>query len=621
MQVWGAEVKLPAISETQSRMGNVKGSLIEGKLITTYDGSRQDHDWYAVTLAQPSTVGWVVFTHGQVYPNGGWFDASQGKPQVQVQAVKDGLWTMVGELTDYPATTATDNKNLQDKARFACTLATPVTTLSVRVIGRPACGDKPEQSFSSSAGLAVCTAPIAGGVALQSKFFIFGADTIKASERFTLEVRTAGQKLWEKVYVYHSINPNKNTEDASWANVSFSKPLEVRITTSFPPIDSVIVRPLAYGIKPTIKHKCIFLKISKPIQLSIEVNGDKNHSLLLFADIPLKKPSAKPNEKLVCFKKGFHHIGDKYLLNSNTTYYLEEGAYLRGSFYGKGTVENVSIIGLGIIDSGDQQWQHPTKGILSNICFEDGRNITIEGVTCLNAGNFQLKIQSKAENTTIKLKSIKLIGWNGNTDGIHVSDMDWKDNAKVGNAPNTRLYVQNCFIMANDDAILLCDGVSYSEMKDCVIWDKGNGASFCISWGGHNKVDSCLVKNCYVIHKENTNPVFRALHAGEARIQRVRFEDIFIEGNVYTLFGLKITHHKYDPDAGLGSINGITFRNISLQGISTKNFIEGFDAEHQIENITFENLKINGKVITNASEMNLRTNEFVQNLRFSTIVK
>jgi hypothetical protein len=199
--------------------------------------------------------------------------------------------------------------------------------------------------------------------------------------------------------------------------------------------------------------------------------------------------------------------------------------------------------------------------------------------------------------------------------------MDWKDNAKVGNAPNTRLYVQNCFIMANDDAILLCDGVSYSEMKDCVIWDKGNGASFCISWGGHNKVDSCLVKNCYVIHKENTNPVFRALHAGEARIGRVRFEDIFIEGNVYTLFGLKITHHKYDPDAGLGSINGITFRNISLQGICTTNFIEGFDVEHQIENITFENLKINGKVITNASEMNLRTNEFVQNLRFSTIVK
>ena len=161
MQVWGAEVKLPAISESQSRMGNVKGSLIEGKLITTYDGTKQDQDWYAITLNQVSTVGWVVFTHGQNFPNGGWFDASQGKPQVQVQAVKDGPWTTVGELSDYPATTATDKKGIVKNARFACTIASPMTALSVRVIGCPACGDTPKQTFSSSAGLAVYTAPLA----------------------------------------------------------------------------------------------------------------------------------------------------------------------------------------------------------------------------------------------------------------------------------------------------------------------------------------------------------------------------------------------------------------------------------------------------------------------------
>ena len=93
---------LPAVSESQSRMGNVKGSLIQGKLISTYTGTKQEQDWYAVTLAQASTVGWVVFTHGACWPNGGWFDASNGKPQVQVQAVKDGPWTTVGELRGLP---------------------------------------------------------------------------------------------------------------------------------------------------------------------------------------------------------------------------------------------------------------------------------------------------------------------------------------------------------------------------------------------------------------------------------------------------------------------------------------------------------------------------------------
>ncbi len=154
---------LSAVSESQSRTGNLKGSLIQGTLISTYDSTKQEQDWYAVTLAQPSTVGWVVFTHGACWPNGGWFDASKGNPQVQVQTVKDGPWTTVGELTDYPATTATDNKKITNKTRYSCTLATPVKALSMRVIGRPACGNNQNGSFSSSAGLAVYTSPMEGG--------------------------------------------------------------------------------------------------------------------------------------------------------------------------------------------------------------------------------------------------------------------------------------------------------------------------------------------------------------------------------------------------------------------------------------------------------------------------
>ena len=117
-QVWGADGSLPAAAESRSRQGNVKGSLIEGRLVTTYDGTKQEQDWYAVTLAKVSTVGWVVFTHGGTFHDGGWFDTSKGKPQVQVQAVKDGPWTTVGELADYPATTAIDNKSIKDNTRF-----------------------------------------------------------------------------------------------------------------------------------------------------------------------------------------------------------------------------------------------------------------------------------------------------------------------------------------------------------------------------------------------------------------------------------------------------------------------------------------------------------------------
>ncbi len=373
---------------------------------------------------------------------------------------------------------------------------------------------------------------------------------------------------------------------------------------------------LAYQIIHSVSEKYIFAQFQKPLQVSLEINGDKDHPLLIFVDPPEEKPNKKSSENIVFFKKGIHNIGERYQMVSNTTYYLEDGAYLKGSMYGKSTVKNVTIKGRGIIDSGHQKWQHPAEGLLSNIAFEDGRNIRIEGVTCIEAGNFQIKIQSKGNNDSITINNVKLIGWNNNTDGIHVSDMDWKDHPKIGNGAKLRLKVENCFIRANDDCVLLCDGVSYSEMRNCILWDNGYGATFCISWGGHNKVDSCIVSNCYVIHKEGSNPVFRAMHAGEATLQNIRFENITIEGDAQTLVGLRITNHRYDPDPGMGHIKDIYFRNITLEGITNSNYIEGFNDDHLIENITFENLRINGLIIGNPEQMNLFTNKYVRNLVF-----
>jgi DUF1680 family protein len=134
------------------------GSIIDGGEVLTYNNTKQDEDWYAVTLAKPATVGRVVFIHSWAFPSGGWFDTSAGKPQVQVQTEKDGPWTTVGELKSYPATTATDAKVLgphSSGTRYTCTLSKPVTALAVRVIGKPACGNDPKQSFSSCMGMEV----------------------------------------------------------------------------------------------------------------------------------------------------------------------------------------------------------------------------------------------------------------------------------------------------------------------------------------------------------------------------------------------------------------------------------------------------------------------------------
>jgi len=50
-QAWAADGPLPAVAESQSRTGNIKGSLIQGTLITTHDATKEEQDWYAITLA------------------------------------------------------------------------------------------------------------------------------------------------------------------------------------------------------------------------------------------------------------------------------------------------------------------------------------------------------------------------------------------------------------------------------------------------------------------------------------------------------------------------------------------------------------------------------------------
>jgi uncharacterized protein len=142
--------------ESRSREGNLRGSINDGdtgSFVVTYDGQKAEEDWFAVTVAAPIEVKRVTFVHGKTFHDGGWFDASAGQPQVQVQTTQGGKWETVGVLRDYPATTATSPAGLTGGERFTCQLPQTTKVFGVRVIGRPASGDAPQAAFASCGGL------------------------------------------------------------------------------------------------------------------------------------------------------------------------------------------------------------------------------------------------------------------------------------------------------------------------------------------------------------------------------------------------------------------------------------------------------------------------------------
>jgi uncharacterized protein len=142
--------------ESRSRIGNSGGSIIDDDLesyVVTFGNKRRPEDWYAVALDEPVAISRVVFVHGKTFHDGGWFDASAGKPVVQARTTKDGAWEKVGELKDYPATSDTDPAALKGGEHFTCELASPAKVWGVRVVGKPSGGDNAKQNFSSCAEL------------------------------------------------------------------------------------------------------------------------------------------------------------------------------------------------------------------------------------------------------------------------------------------------------------------------------------------------------------------------------------------------------------------------------------------------------------------------------------
>ncbi len=127
-------------AESWSRVGNLGGSICDERLDTfrvTYDGAPAREDWYAVELENPALIGRVVYRHGRVFPNGGWFNTISGKPAIQVRRTRGAEWETVATLDGYPETSANGAPRLTDGQAFEVRLKQPVTAVAVRILGRP----------------------------------------------------------------------------------------------------------------------------------------------------------------------------------------------------------------------------------------------------------------------------------------------------------------------------------------------------------------------------------------------------------------------------------------------------------------------------------------------------
>ncbi len=144
--------------ESQSRPGGMpnEGPINDLRVETvrsTRNNQMAGEDWFAVEMEKPVKIGRVVYRHGTVRPDGGWFDTSAGKPRIEYRATADGEWKKLGELATYPATNTKDDPKLESGQAFEVKAEQAVEAVAIRVIGKPASGARPKRSFVTCAEL------------------------------------------------------------------------------------------------------------------------------------------------------------------------------------------------------------------------------------------------------------------------------------------------------------------------------------------------------------------------------------------------------------------------------------------------------------------------------------
>lgn len=437
-----------------------------------------------------------------------------------------------------------------------------------------------------------CTFPLFAGKFVNYKM----PKGFAPAPEFKLEVN--GQE----VFVY-------NSRTAAIAYFSFEGKVDIKITF-LSLIYNFDIRPKSRDIKGALNRNQISFSLDKPENLSIEINKNIKRPLFIFANPLETEVPDKSDKNVIFFEGGKIYTPGEVLVKSNQTVYIEGGAVVRGHFMtDKG--KDIKIMGRGIIDNSLY-----LKGEYRPIEINECEDVLLEGIILSEAKHWNCACFASKNITYNNLKI--------------VSDNDWDDGIDIVGSQN--VLVNNCFIRTKDDCISVKSGVNYFTkfnsgfnvdsvtIQNSVIWNGlwGNGLEI----GFETRTDTIknvTFRNCDLIHVEGSEGTFTIHNGDRAVVKNVLYENIRVEDSQGWLIDCKILNSTYTKDKQKGKIEGVKFKNITVEG---EHFpysqFQGFDETNRIKGVEIENLKILGTKI-NSTYNGMMATIHCDDIKFKTL--
>lgn len=430
----------------------------------------------------------------------------------------------------------------------------------------------------------------------------------------------------EKLFIYEvPVNHDRvfsfkaPTTTAPVAFFDFEGSVNVEITLKdVEKIENVVVRPLAYGIKPSISGNSISFRLDYPTNYVVEYNNDPTKAIHLFTN-KIEKDKPDPNnlpENMIYIGPGVYKA-DAIPIESNKIVYLAGGAYVFGQIRGE-NVENVTIKGRGIL-SGDLYKRTQASEFTIPIEFRHSKNIKIEDITILNPAGWAI---SAYFVDGLIIDNIKIITSRANGDGVSLQSCK-------------NVHVKNSFIRSWDDSLVVknYDGGSTENIKfeNIVIWtDLAQSMEIGYETYGE-KIENVSFENITVLHNFH-KPIISIHNADNAHISNISYKNITVEDaqiigdnpteNYDDFFiDLQIAYNQLWSTSReeRGTIDNVTIDNVViLDGKDDLvSRIAGYDENHMITNVSINNLTYKGKKVKSPEDLNFVINQYTSGIAFN----
>lgn len=441
-------------------------------------------------------------------------------------------------------------------------------------------------------------APLSFVAAVNAEIVTYPAGTgVETLNDFSVEVRQ-GSGQWLPVDVYpvkvdRIDEKGHNVEVASIAYFDFDGTVDVRVISNKERVSRAKVRPLSYKITPDCVGDTVTFSLSRPRNLSVEINGDIFHNLHLFAnpidsfrpsDKEIKKALKQKESNLIYFGPGVHNLPDNTLLvPSGATVYIDGGARVYGTISTEGA-HDVNIFGRGEV--------HP-DGRGAGVYVRHSRNIKVDGIVVS-----QLPV---GQCDSVELTNVKSISYYG-----------WGDGVDVFSSSNVTL--DGLFCRNSDDCVAVYastqgykGGSDNVLVKNTTLWAD---VAHPINVGGHgdpngmDTVQNVTFRNIDILDQAEKQIDYQgclAINPGDNTLVRnITFENIRIEDfRNGQLVNFRISYNpKYCVSTGRG-VHNVLVKDVTYNGSGENlSIIAGYDENHKISDVKFVNLVVNGRKIT-----------------------